>query len=485
MRKLPIAILIVIALPLLPSWSGAAAVRSAVVRSDNCGPAPISLEAIVGPDLYRHQAPLPCMRIYRSVQDRPGQNGEMAVAVAISGGGYRAANFGLGVLLALETLETGTGTNILNEIDYFSTVSGGGFPVAAYIASRYAHEYGRRSSPGAAYSFALAMKASLDNDIAADLRTDLHGALRHAAFKPGLGRNEIIHRRVDALVLDSQLLKRSLTLSDVFVPNCDEHSGGINALPCKARDARRLPMLPYWFANATVVANGAIFPLTPDVLALYDVIGYRHRTDVRPPNPYCMPLAIGLTASASFPGAIPPLTLQSQALTPHGAALTHDIQLVDGGLSDNLGVLTALSVLHQDQRARRKVLIVIDAYTGTVSPYQSPSARLSTVGMLRRSGSVYLDSWRGRHKHVVAAMARGLSRAGEEWKVVFLSFDDIVATQPSLEDQIRRIGTKLQITADQQRAMVSAGESAVNAKRGVLSDVFGVAPTQPFDEIRP
>ena len=77
---------------------------------------------------------------YRPVQERAdGQNADLAVAAAISGGGHRAANFAIGVMLALENFEIeGTGYDLLREIDYFSTVCGGGFAAGAYIASLHA-----------------------------------------------------------------------------------------------------------------------------------------------------------------------------------------------------------------------------------------------------------------------------------------------------------------------------------------------------------
>ena len=134
MRKLS-AVLAIGAMLTAACGSSTTKPHSPAVGSDNCGPAPSNFEFMVGPDIHLAQAPLPCMRMYRSVQDRPSQDPEMAVAVAISGGGYRAANFGLGVLLALEKLPMPSGQNVLSEVDYFSTVSGGGFPVGAYIAS--------------------------------------------------------------------------------------------------------------------------------------------------------------------------------------------------------------------------------------------------------------------------------------------------------------------------------------------------------------
>lgn len=96
---------------------------------------------------------------YRSVQSRPGQDGSISLALAISGGGQRASNFGVGVMLALEAIATDgpVRRNVLAEIDYFSTVSGGGLAAGAYISSLHDHLHfgGTRAD----YSFAGAFAA--------------------------------------------------------------------------------------------------------------------------------------------------------------------------------------------------------------------------------------------------------------------------------------------------------------------------------------
>jgi hypothetical protein len=75
---------------------------------------------------------------YASVQNRPDQDSNLALAVAISGGGHRAGHFAVAVLTALERIAHGR-RNVLREVDYFSTASGGGFAAATYIAARHAH----------------------------------------------------------------------------------------------------------------------------------------------------------------------------------------------------------------------------------------------------------------------------------------------------------------------------------------------------------
>ncbi|PBJ12870.1 hypothetical protein [Flavobacterium sp. ACN6] len=73
---------------------------------------------------------------YKSVQERDSrfQNPNIALGVGISGGGSRAQFFSMGVLLGLEEVqEESSKRNFLNEIDYFSTVSGGCYSAGYYL----------------------------------------------------------------------------------------------------------------------------------------------------------------------------------------------------------------------------------------------------------------------------------------------------------------------------------------------------------------
>jgi len=49
-----------------------------------------------------HQSPRLNLKKYKSVQTRSSQDSKLTVVAAISGGGQRAGNFGVGVLMALE-----------------------------------------------------------------------------------------------------------------------------------------------------------------------------------------------------------------------------------------------------------------------------------------------------------------------------------------------------------------------------------------------
>ena len=110
------------------------------------------------------QAPIININNYKSVHRRPENRADLAAVVAISGGGERAANLGIGVLAGLESIKlSNSGRNALQEIDYFSTVSGVGLAAATYFSGLYSHlnYYGAESNRS--FSFNKALNSSRDN----------------------------------------------------------------------------------------------------------------------------------------------------------------------------------------------------------------------------------------------------------------------------------------------------------------------------------
>jgi hypothetical protein len=404
---------------------------------------------------------------YKPVQQRVGgQDPELAVAVAVSGGGHRAGNFGMGVLLGLEQLKRPAraggagGANALTEVDYLSTVSGGGLCAAAYVSSLL--DYQLFGGPPEGYSLARALaddgaKAPLasqrtDPDLRANLQYNyvddiIRGALT-IVTAGGVHRGDFLENSFDDHILGRLWRARklnappapdsppfaaarvlgtplgglrpygdaSLRLLDMFIPLEDAN--------CPVR-------LPYWAANATTYENAAIFPFTPEHLRLYDIRGYTHRLmQVRRADDantgagekafaYEAPLAVGLTASGTFPVLIPACTLQSgmDRANPY-------LHLVDGGLADTFGAMTAIRMLRQD-KAPRKVLIVIDAFNGPLTPFSKYDNAPAAIATAFRMATAFLDAWRTRYREVITALCSSRNPP-TDIRVIFLSFDDLL-----------------------------------------------------------
>lgn len=419
---------------------------------------------------------------YKSVQRRPRQNPDLALAIAISGGGHRAANFAIGVLLELEELATPHG-NALAEVDYFSTVSGGGFAVAPFLSRLFDHL--SANPTGEAFRFA---EAFYRHGEASDLQCDnmvrnlergyhnvLFGNLADPCASPDgsgggffgvlklagqLDRGDLFEAALDQRTLGawgrerSSNVRLSLSLDDLFVRRSEAHE----------------PRFPMWVANGTIFENGAILQFTPDVIDVYKVCSVTHRMRVqRLSNGGNLPLAVGMKASASFPGVVPATTLGCHC---ENGKPTRFLRVLDGGIADNLGVLTALDLLGDEKEnsehtaPRTRVLLVIDAYNGesrSFSATESPPTFLATA---LRMTDISLDSWRGRHRDITNALAER-----DKVQIVFVSFDDLENAE--YYDKIRSVKTRLDVNREIQATLIQAGRDALRSKRTELTGIFG------------
>ncbi|MDA0990923.1 MAG: patatin-like phospholipase family protein [Verrucomicrobia bacterium] len=379
---------------------------------------------------------------YESVQQRSdGQTPTLAVAAAISGGGHRAGNFAIGVMRALEDFAHADSTNdILREIDYFSTVSGGGFAAGTYIASLHDHlatTGGHREG----YSLAQALQADgrrLRKHLIRDYQSTIFGSLFCVRCLGTMDAGDLFERKIDRQVLGSAQRhnRRSLTLGDVY----------------RARGSGLPVTLPYWAANATVYENGVRFPFTPDVLEQYRVTTYSHllRMHQLSDDPFGMPLAVGAKASASFPVAFPATTLGCDAAAD---PLNPYLHLMDGGLADNMGYRTAIDFLRQD-RAPHKVLLIIDAYKGNAHPRSSDARSPSSADAAYRIMKISLDADHGKMDRELERLIQLASRDtdAEPISVITLSFDEL---KPMLKAHVERLKAELAALRRQRSQAVS------------------------------
>ena len=437
---------------------------------------------------------------YEDVQTRHGQDPKLTVFVTISGGGYRAANFALGALLALEQIpypnDDNGNSNLLNEVDYFSTVSGGGMAAALSVLAR------------------LSTPADIKNPLLRFvhcphvLQTIRHNNTARLIFyrlKPDVALTPKTSGDQLQAWLDRSLLQRRKHEAPCEI---DEQ----HADPYTLGDVFKLPgnevRTPYWFMNATDMSDGRIFPFTPATLEANQVNSYWHRRHwpiTAAEQYYDVPLVVGLRSSMNFPAGIPATRLvasrethraeSSKTPPQEGAEATPPpssgqnrprvkyVYLTDGGESDNLGALVAADVLYrerelQQERGRtqseRRLVIVIDAFRGlgsSPSIYDDPRPPGLFASVLRAT-SLPLDAHRLRVKE---------------------SFHDASPTRPSIldllsndgdvgvayvhmerESKARRVGTTLHLSRAQQRALICAGKRqalAALGKTGLWEDL--------------
>lgn len=368
----------------------------------------------------------------KSVQSREGQNPDIALVLAISGGGHRAANFATGILLGMESTPVpGSDRNLLQEIDYFSTVSGGGCASGAYLAALYDHI---ETSPAEDFSLRdalLANKERMLHNLRRDYQTSVLVQWLHPSCFGYRDAGDLIERRLDHYLLGSKYRSggNSLVLGDIFKP-----TGSPDPVS-----------LPYWIANATVYENGARFMFTPEFIAHYRIDRYTHKMRYHnlKGDPLTLPAAVGMKASASFPVLFPATTF---TCTPEQDQLNPYLHLVDGGLTDNIGVKTAFELLRNDS-ASRKILLVVDAYGKSAHPYSSYRTSPDGAGVAFRIMKIGLDAEHLRLRKEVSRQA-----AENNIDVRFLGFDQL---KPVLQENISDLKTEIATMRKQRTEALS------------------------------
>jgi len=395
-----------------------------------------------------NQTPEFTLSEYRSPELRSkNQKNDLSVLVTISGGGYRAGNFGVGVLMALENVNwNGTSANLLKEVDYFSTVSGGGLAAGAYISSLHDH-----LAENDYNSFSLNRVIEDEQTL---VRRNLERGYHNTLFKAlanirSMGmrdRGDFLERQFDWKILGARKRGESLLFKDMFIP----------------ADATTIPVtLPIWVANSTIYENGGIFPFTPGTFELYRIRSYTHhlkKVKTLDGKPFSkteigeIPLSIGLKASASFPNAVPATTLGSSFDPKNGY-----LHLFDGGLSDNLGIITGLKILAEDKNPH-KLLIVIDSYKGQFEPFSNQEGSPTMIEISKRTTGISLDVLRSRHHWTIKRISESMRKKGDKINVVYLNFDDLPEENMK---KVKDIRTDFNISPKQQKELFKAAEILV------------------------
>ena len=381
---------------------------------------------------------------YKSAQERPNQDSSLAVAVAISGGGSRASNFAIGIMMGLEKIGIHQGQDALDQIDYLSTVSGGGFAGGAYISALFEHQFFNRTEP-------FSLKAYVDRQIKKDLSISYAGFLVRGYFNPKvwfsvLDYGDLLEQNIDNHVLGYNRMKsspnfRSIKLGDVFVSKA-------------ATDQSVL--YPMHFTNSSTMSTMAIFPFSPDILDRYGVEGYTHRmkTIKADADPYDIPLSVGIKASGSFPVLVPNSTLKSNYNDERPY-----LHIMDGAMTDNQGYYTALQVLTQDP-STKKVLLLIDAdASGNLHTFYE---KQGNIGAFTAFFSLAASGLYARR----STIRRDLETIGERLGVtpVFMGFYTLIEDVPIPKDLPKKINLK-----ENQKRLIEVLKTASDIE--AISDV--------------
>jgi NTE family protein len=312
---------------------------------------------------------------YFHTKVRPNNSEEIVFVVMFSGGGTRAAAFAYGVLDGLRRVGIAAPEGLrplLAEVDAISSVSGGSITAAAYGL------YGEEIFPKLEQAF---------------LKRNIQGALAWRVLNPwrwprlwsgNYGRSDLAAEYYD------RILFQGATFADL------ERRPG-----------------PFIVINATDISTGARFEFT------------QRQFDLLCSDLLAFPVSRAVAASSAVPGLLTPITLNNYAghcgyelpawiARPpqpgdgrwrlHAQELRQYLDstnrpflhVVDGGVSDNLGIRAVLDGIHalreQEElrqginvrRVRRVVLLSVNAYS---SPPKDWDRREAPPGSLRAAAA--------------------------------------------------------------------------------------------------
>lgn len=214
----------------------------------------------------------------------------MKIGVCLSGGGFRASFYALGVLRYLAE------ANLLDGVVGVSAVSGGSIAAAAFADRADALAANRWTS--------AAFLEHVDQPF------------REVVTTENLRNRWLI--RALAARLGGRRVGRGLVLGEVLADHL-----------YRTRRVCDLPVGPQVILTSTDLATGRAFRIARDFIGSYD-FGYVE------PAPASIELGFAAAASAAVPALFPPASLKTGGLGLKDAPPT--LSLADGGVYDNLGL---------------------------------------------------------------------------------------------------------------------------------------------------
>lgn len=288
------------------------------------------------------------------------------VGLALSGGGFRASLYHLGVLARLVE------SDVLRHVEALSMVSGGSMVGAAYYL-RLRKLLRRTGTPGAADYVTLV------KDLIEDFRQGTNANLRTALFedldvcRALINGDDALYSKRMAEAVFRTLYSRAV--DDGRDPHMKalpiEPDGEVPHFHPRYHNSRRRAKVPALLINATTLNTGHSWQFTTtsmgespfSIVAGADAMPRLRRSYYRDANGKPMrgvTLSQAVAASACVPGLFAPLALSD-------VYEEYDVRLVDGGVYDNQG---ALGLLQEDC----SVLIISDA-CGQLAVAEKPGGR--------------------------------------------------------------------------------------------------------------
>src|SRR5262245_15520074 len=290
------------------------------------------------------------------VPERP-----LLLGVALSGGGSRAALFGASGLEALAGVRTADGASLIEKISQVSSVSGGSIAATYYALKKPGRDVGVLEADG---TLSSAYRTFFEQYRAA-VSQDFETALIWRQLLSFRWVNSALAARSLAEILYQKLFADA-RVEDIVAREKAGESPGLIINTTLYNNGRRLVAtgLPseafnYGFfgdLERALQKRGQPMEVPPFVRERWNLL-----RPVTPPDihmdPCSIRLAAAVSASASFPPVVGPLTLQVEGEKTYWHA-------GDGGLYENQGIETLLFLYLkqlQVKQAKRALVVVFDS----------------------------------------------------------------------------------------------------------------------------
>ena len=310
------------------------------------------------------------------------------VGLALSGGGFRAALFHVGVLARLAELD------LLRHVEVLSCVSGG-----SILGALYYLELRQRLQTKSEHDLNRGTFVEIVTAVQNKLLSALKGDIRTRAMLRSLGSLTINRTILTAQMIDEALYAADHTprrrLQDLtIVPH-----GETPDFHPRRNNWQRVVKVPILILNATTLNTGHNWQFTATFMgeaptSIEPVVDATERfrrmyyKEAPPPhNEIQLSTAVG--ASSAVPGVFRPIKLK-------GLYPDRVVRLSDGGVHDNQGIF---GLIEQDCN----VMIVSDG-CGQLTTEKKPSWRFTRV--LMRTNNVLMDAVRRNSFRILATRLR-------------------------------------------------------------------------------
>ena len=342
----------------------------------------------VNPRISRFEEP-PAPR-FEGLGTKAGEREDLVI-LAFSGGGMRAAAFSYGVLETLRRIElvtrSGRKTRLLDEVDLITGVSGGSFTALAYglYGEKLFDEYERRF---------------LKRDVQGQLVRRILNPLNWGATLTGAGRSELAANLYDEVLFNGATFAdlRRRSGPTIAVSATELTTGSRVVFMPQNFDVMCADLTSFRLARAAAASSAVPVVLSPVTINNYGgLCGYREPswlrqfTDVpRPPRPA---------------GRI--LKRLQELREFDSAAEDRYFHLLDGGLSDNLGLRGVLDYLETFEALRaagrptpldylrRIIVFVVNSVSVPSNAWNNSARPPNTLTILVKAAGVPIDRYAG------------------------------------------------------------------------------------------